>query len=230
VIRLGISVEGQTEERFVKDILAAHLHAYDIDPTPIIVATSRSASGKKAKGGGINLDRVANELRKLLGGYPDGYVTSLYDFYGFEDKDPGETVEDLEGRIAARLGSPRNFISYVQLHEFEGLLFSDGLTTATYFEAAPLEALIIDAVERAGSPENVNDNPQTAPSKRLELWTSQYAPPMKRYSKSTKTLHSPALAARLTLPTIRAACPRFNRWLQRLEALGGEERQPPAPQ
>ncbi len=48
-IRLGISVEGQTEERFVKDLLAPHLTTFDVFATPVIVTTSRSASGKKQR-------------------------------------------------------------------------------------------------------------------------------------------------------------------------------------
>ena len=72
-IRLGISVEGQTEERFVKDLLAPHLEARGVYAIPIIVATSRSAAGKKSKGGGINLDRIAGELQRLLGGFSGGF-------------------------------------------------------------------------------------------------------------------------------------------------------------
>jgi uncharacterized protein DUF4276 len=218
-IRLGISVEGQTEERFVKDLLAPHLANFEIYATPVIVTTSRSASGMKAKGGGINMNRVANELRRLLGGYPDGFVTSLYDFYGFEDKGESETVDALETRIAFALGNPRNLHSYVQLHEFEGLLLSDAATAADYFQASALEHLINSAVSRAGSPEQVNDNAATAPSKRLETWTGKHAPAVQRYSKATKLLHGPQLAARLTLPVIRGACPRFNAWLTQLECL-----------
>jgi Domain of unknown function (DUF4276) len=138
-VRLGISVEGQTEERFVKDLLAPHLAGFGVHATPMIVATSRSAGGRKAKGGGINMDRIAGELGRLLQGYRDGFVTSLYDFYGFEDRPRGTGVEDLEARIAARLGAPRNLIPYVQLHEFEGLLLSDPATVADYFQAPELE-------------------------------------------------------------------------------------------
>jgi hypothetical protein len=215
---LGISVEGQTEERFVKDLLAPHLSQFGVHATPVIVATSRSASGLKAKGGGINIDRVARELRRLLGGYANGYVTSLYDFYGFADKRPSETVERLEARIASALHRPRNLIAYVQLHEFEGLLLSDAAIIAGYFGAPAIAHLIEDAVSRAGSPEAIDDGPSTAPSKRLETWTRQHA--MERfYSKETKTLHGPGLAVRLTLPVIRRACPRFAAWLSRLETL-----------
>jgi hypothetical protein len=218
-IRLGISVEGQTEERFVKDLLAPHLVGFCVYATPIVVTTSRSASGQKAKGGGINVDRVANELRRLLTGYRDGYVTSLYDFYGFADKRVGETVDLLETRIAASLDTPRNLIAYVQLHEFEGLLLSDAAIIATYFDAPAIEPLIRLAVSSAGSPEAVNEGVTTAPSKRLEAWTRQHGSTSHFYSKGTKTLHGPRLAARLTLPVIRTACHRFSRWLSKLETL-----------
>ena len=218
-VRLGVSVEGQTEERFVKDLLAPHLLAFGVHATPVVVATSRTASGRKAKGGGINLDRVAGELRRLLRGYPDGYVTSLYDFYGFADRRPDETVEQLEARVAAVLGTPGNLIAYVQVYEFEGLLLSDAAIVAGYFEAPEMEHAVRSAVVQAGSPENVNDNPSTAPSKRLEAWSRQHGPPTKRYQQGTKTLHGPLLAARLTLPVIKNACPRFAAWLSRLEAL-----------
>lgn len=218
-IRLAISVEGQTEERFVKDVLAPHLAGFRIWATPVIVATSRSAAGTKAKGGGINLDRVASELHSLLFGHRDGFVTSLYDFYGFRDRQPGEDVAALELRIAQRLGSPRNLIPYVQLHEFEGLLLSDPATVAAYFEAPALATLIASAVSRAGSPEHVNDGPNTAPSKRLEEWTREHARPRLHYTARTKLRHAPRLAGYLKLPVIRAACARFDDWVSRLERL-----------
>lgn len=218
-IRLAISVEGQTEERFIKVLLTPHLEALQIDVKPVVVATSRAADGRKSKGGGINIDRVTKELKALLQGFRDGYVTSLYDFYGFQNKRSKETVEALEARIAQRLGTPRNLLPYVQLYEYEGLLLSDAQAAAVYFQAPALEAVISKAVQAAGGPEQVNDDPATAPSKRLERWTAEHAPVSFRYGKSTKVRHGPLLAARLTLPVIRTACPRFDAWVSRLEAL-----------
>jgi hypothetical protein len=135
------------------------------------------------------------------------------------DKRVGKTVELLETRIAASLDTPRNLIAYVQLYEFEGLLLSDAAITAAYFDAPAMEPLIRLAVSSAGSPEAVNQGITTAPSKRLEAWTRQHGSMSLFYSKGTKTLHGPRLAARLTLPVIRAACHRFSRWLSKLEAL-----------
>ena len=125
----------------------------------------------------------------------------------------------LEKRIAARLGTPENSIPYVQQYEFEGLLLSDSEVVAAYFQAPALAVAVSKAVAAAGGPELVNDNPLTAPSKRLEDWTEAHAPTILRYRKATKTRHGPQLAARLTLPVIRAACPRFDGWVRKLEAL-----------
>jgi len=219
-IRLAISVEGQTEERFIKDVLAPHLGLFGVYAIPVVVATSRSASGAKSKGGGINTDRINSELSKLLYGFSKGFVTSLYDFYGFEDRIPGENVWELENRISNKLGNPRNLITYVQLHEFEGLLLSDSMIVAEYFHKPDLRQIVTSTVKAAGGPEQVNNGTLTSPSKRLEQWTGTNTRVDLRYTKATKTRHAPQLAARLTLPTIRAACPRFHAWVERLERLG----------
>lgn len=218
-IRLAISVEGQTEESFVKLLLAPHLQTFDIFITPIPVQTGWNANRTKAKGGGINLDRVERELRSLLQSHKDGYVTSFYDFYGFGKRPPGIDVGGLEQQIAEACGSPPNLIPYIQLHEFEALLLSNAEIAADYFQTDRLTVEIAKAVSKAGTPEDVNDGPLTAPSKRLEQWTAQWSGVERQFSKATKVRHGYQLAARLTLPVIRAACPRFNAWLTRLENL-----------
>jgi hypothetical protein len=220
-VRLGISVEGQTEERFVKDVLGPHLMGHGVFADPKIVRTGWTADGKRANGGGINVQRVTRELRTLLPSYRDGYVTSLYDLYGFEDREPGESAEALQKRLAEKLGAPRNLITYVQRHEFEALLFADPAVAADYFQAPALRGLMERALRQAGTAEDVNDGPNTAPSKRLENWTTLHAPRLMRFWERTKVRHGAALSARLTIPVIRAACPRFNDWLTRLEGLAG---------
>jgi hypothetical protein len=220
-VRLGISVEGQTEERFVKDVLAPHLWEFDVFAEPKIVATGWTADGRRAKGGGINVGRVTKELGILLPSFRDGYVTSLYDLYGFEDRNPGESADALQLRLARELGAPRNLITYIQRHEFEALLLADPAVAATYFLAPKMEKPMRQEIAAAGSAEDVNDGSETAPSKRLERWTVEHAPPLMRFSDRTKVRHGAVLSALLTIPVIRAACPRFNDWLTRLEGLGG---------
>ena len=80
MIRVAISVEGQTEDEFCKQILSPHFLLKEILLIPIIVTTKREKCGVKHKGGCINLDRVKSEITKLLSSFD--YVTTFYDLYG----------------------------------------------------------------------------------------------------------------------------------------------------
>ena len=39
--RIGISVEGQTEEAFVKSLLEEHLRDRQVTPTPVLIGSAR---------------------------------------------------------------------------------------------------------------------------------------------------------------------------------------------
>ncbi len=145
-------------------------------------------------------------------------VTSLVDYYGFRDKGD-KTVDALEsdvgGRIRTRVRAldERKVIPYVQRHEFEGLLFSDvgAFGNQSDFPATCVEALQV-VRDQFTTPEDVNDGSETAPSKRIRHVIPRY----------NKVVHGPALAAAIGLADIRAACPRFDDWIARLESLGTE--------
>lgn len=85
--QLAIVVEGQTEDRFVGDILRPHLWTRGIDIQPIIVKTSRTAGRASAKGGGSWRHRrkdIGNTLRSSQ----FVCVTTMIDFYGYPDDGP----------------------------------------------------------------------------------------------------------------------------------------------
>lgn len=90
MIRVATSVEGQTEEEFVKRTLAPHLMAKAVDVRPILIGRAGAASGS---GGNVTVDRLTSEIAALYCSFD--VVTSLVDFYGFRDKG-GRTVEQLE--------------------------------------------------------------------------------------------------------------------------------------
>ena len=211
--RLAVSVEGQTEEEFVKQVLAVHLRARHIESTPIVLGRARGGSS----GGNVSSDRLVSEMAHLY--YSFDVVTSLVDFYGFRDKGD-RTVRDLEkqvlGRIAERVGQAwdeRKVVMYVQRHEFEGLLFSDVEVFATQIDFPHDCVAELRAVrEQYQTPEDINDHSQTAPSKRI-------ANIIPRYSK---VLHGPILAEQIGLNAFRAECPGFDQWLASLESLGTE--------
>lgn len=137
-----------------------------------------------------------------------------YDFYGFEDRMPGETPDALCRRMSESLSQPRHLIPYVQVHEFEALLFAAPTALARFLESRAIGEAMTTAVAACGGPEQVNDNPQTAPSKRLSSLFRDHIE--QRYDK---TFHGPLLAIEIGLPAIRAECPRFGAWLTRLERL-----------
>ena len=99
-------------------------------------------------------------------------------------------------------------------YEFEALLFSAPPVLARYLANKPLGAAMATTVVACGGAEQVNDGPQTAPSKRLNNLFYEHL--NQRYDK---TFHGPLLAMEISLPAIRTACPRFHAWLSQLEQL-----------
>ncbi len=59
------------------------------------------------------------------------------------------------------------------------------------------------------APEDINDSQQTAPSKRILAAMPGYQ----------KTLHGPVIAGDFGLDAMRAECPHFSQWLEKIESL-----------
>ena len=55
MIRLAVSVEGQTEEEFVKKVLAAHLSQCAVAVYPILLGRARNSG---AGGGNVTVERL----------------------------------------------------------------------------------------------------------------------------------------------------------------------------
>lgn len=203
MIRLAIAVEGQTEEEFIKRVLADHLRTKSVEPTPVPL------------GGHISAERLTQYMARLF--FSFDAVTSLVDFYGFKDKG-NRTVDELEEYLHEQIGSriDRSWnetivFPYVQKHEFEGLLFSDVSAFARVGDIGTPENVkeLRNARSQFPTPEDINDSHDTAPSKRIKKVIPQYQ----------KVVHGPLLAEEIGLDTIRAECPRFNDWMARMESL-----------
>ncbi len=221
--RLFVHVEGETEEAFVNALLRDHLiggHGY--------AAVSARLLGKarmQSKRGGIrSWEVVKREIVRNLKEDRGILATTMVDYYGLPDSWPGraagaglpfvERAEAVEGAIFADVASyigerdARRFIPFVVMHEFEGLLFSEPVLLAEAI-GIPDKASALQAMrDEFGTPEEMNDSPRTAPSKRLESIAPGYEKPLMG-----------VLAARsIGLGRIRAACPHFDGWARRLEA------------
>lgn len=98
----------------------------------------------------------------------------------------------------------RRFIPYIQLHEFEALLFSSD-RGFKYFSEEEIKKLaaIIDEFD---NPEDINSNPESAPSKRL----------MKIVDNYDKVLFGNVMALEIGIDTILNKCPRFKAWTEEL--------------
>ena len=208
MIRLAVSVEGQTEEAFVKDVLASLLRQRGVEPIPIIIGRARSGS---QGGGNVNSQRLVAEMINLR--HSHDAVTSLVDFYGFRDR-RGATVEELEEHLRCEIDrempNASRLIPYVQKYEFEGILFSDTDAFHVIDQATEWEISQLSTIRQTFStPEDINDDPNLAPSKRVMNIMPRYR----------KRVHGPMVAERAGLAKIRKECQRFNAWLEQLENL-----------
>lgn len=205
MIRLAVSVEGVTEEDFVKRSLEPHLRDWGVSAMPILLGRAR---GTDQGGGGVTVDRMVKDMSLLR--HSHDAVTSLVDFYGFGGKG-GRSADDLLQDIAESIGEcdERFVFPYIQMHEFEGLLFSNVDAFESLLPRVPVEDLRLIRADFE-TPEDINDDPVTVPSKRLERLIPGY---QKRWD-------GPDLAEEIGLGRIRSECPRFHAWLRRLESLG----------
>jgi hypothetical protein len=87
--RLHVLVEGQTEETFVRDVLTAHLAAFDVHPNPVLLKTKRVKSGGAFRGGVTSTEQVIGDVRRLLGDKGAAAVTTMIDYYALPDDFPG---------------------------------------------------------------------------------------------------------------------------------------------
>ncbi|MCP1715426.1 hypothetical protein J2T58_001291 [Methanocalculus alkaliphilus] len=221
MIRLKIITEGQTEEGFVSQILAPHLRQFHIEAFAINLPTA--VREKTHRGGIMPYDRVRKIILQSFE-KQGAYVTTMFDLYKLPETFPGmdeaerisnphTRVETIESALQASINN-RFFIPYIQVHEFEALLFSDVTTideVMTAQERSRIHDLDMIIRQFPNGPESINDGEETAPSKRLlKLYPS--------YQKRTRGIQ---IARRIALGTMREECPHFDAWIARLEKLSG---------
>jgi len=224
--RLLIHVEGETEETFVNDLLADHLFDYGYE---IVSARILGNARLREKRGGIRAwSSVKKDIVNHLKEDSDCLATMMVDYYGLPQTGdrawPGrapagslpfsqksacvenallaDVTKDLGGEFEAR-----RFLPFVVMHEFEGLLFSNCQAFAEAIARPQLAQQLQNIRQQFATPEEINDSPVTAPSKRVEELVSGYEKP----------LFGTLAALKMGLATIRRECPHFKEWLERLE-------------
>ena len=223
MMRLGVHVEGQTEEQFVNVLLASHLYGVGFSRI-----WARLYGKARKRGRGTAWPAVRGEIVRHLKEDKTIIATTMADYYGMPQSGskawPGraaaanlpypqraKAVEDaLAADIHLTMGSRfdgRRFIPFVMMHEFEALLFSDCERFAIGIDRPELASSFQAIRDAFPSPEAIDDSPATAPSKRIEALVPGYEKP-----------RLGALAAQeIGLETMRAECPHFDCWVSRLE-------------
>jgi hypothetical protein len=220
-----ILVEGQTEEAFVKNLLAAHLATKEVIVVPVIVATKRLLTGDKRRGGYVPYPRLRAEILRLLNDSSAACVTTMLDYYGLAPEFPGretpqgktalEKVVFVEQAWAVDINHQR-FLPYLALHEFEAMLFTEPDVIASSFGQTGLKTHLQGIRASFATPEDINDHEETAPSRRLG----------KLFPSYNKPFYGELIAERIGIEKIRVECAHFAAWLSRLEAFGSSAASP----
>lgn len=211
MIRVHVFCEGQTEDVFVREVLAPHFLRLNILLNPIIIRT-----GPQGKGGVSFYGKIKWQIENKCKEDVTAWTTTLLDFYGLPSDFPAmnSTGDSLTRAKAVEIAfqndiAQPNFISNIIVHEFEGLLFSDPTAFAGWFDDARIIDNLTQVRNGFATPEHINDGRTTAPSRRILTVCSTY----------DKVAHGSLIALDIGLDTIRRECPLFNAWVSRLEGL-----------
>lgn len=164
-------VEGDTEERFAKELLKPYFEQKGI----FIIPRNLKGVGK--------YKAIHHEIKILLKDSNAIAVTTMINLYRIPSDFPGfkdlqkdlhfrKKVEKLEILFAEDIDNSK-FLPYLQLHEFEALLFSD----VSHFKKLPNIGNKISEFEKIISskePEEINDLPNTSPANRIKKILSFY--------------------------------------------------------
>ena len=224
--RLLVGVEGPTEENFVNEILGPHL--YGLGYHAVSTRIMGNARQRERRGGITSWETARREILRHLKEDQDRIVTTMVDYYGLPDSGsqawPGRAPSrshPIEHRasmvenavladVADQLGdrfNPAKFVPYLNMHEFEALLFSDCSRFAKGINQPELEEDLQRIRDAFNNPEHIDDSPETAPSKRIIKLIPRYQKPIMGIDAVRE----------IGLDLIRQECPHFDQWLSTLE-------------
>lgn len=215
--RVLVSVEGQTEEALVTQVLQGHLLRHGVWLQPVVVQTKRLASGRKHRGGIASWQQARRDIMGLLGDTAAAMVTTMYDLYALPADVPGMADREqhppglararhVEAAMAEDVGDPR-FLPYLSLHEVEALVLA---APADTIQPAAAASAVADLTPLQGLPEPETINESDPPSKRLLACWPDYS----------KSIDGPQIVAKAGVTHVRGACPHFGSWLEALEGVG----------
>lgn len=211
-----VLVEGQSEERFVKDILFDHLAQRNVYLAPKILTTRVVRAGPNNKGGLNSFSQFERDLRLLLRDSSATLVTSIIDLYRLPSDFPGYGDAQKESNYSRRVAVLREalirhfsspaFEPYLSVHEYEALTL---VAAEPFFRIVPPpheKGALIKLCQIADL-EAINNI--DSPATRIRQLAPSYS----------KLLHGSALIGTHGLAAVRARCQHFHAWLSKLEGL-----------
>jgi hypothetical protein len=216
-IVVNVIVEGPTEEAFVKRLLKETFVPLGIHLKPKLLGV------RGHQGGRTSYARVRSDVLIQLKQDRASYCTTMIDFYGLGKGFPviglsqSKSTRDRVQRIESEwkkdiheeipdLRSDLRFIPHLCIHEFESLLFSDPQILAEAAQHPNLGVQLRRIRDAFNTPEDINDSPDSAPSKQILKLIPLY-----------KKVDDGTLAAqKIGLAKMREQCPHFREWIERL--------------
>ncbi len=225
--KVVFTTEGQSEESFVKEVLSYHLVERGLTVLPYSVETKKG--GKR--GGVTRYETFRNDLVRRIKQWQhhhDCLLTTMIDLYALPNTFPGsvqasgldpyQRVALLEQAMVEDICHEcpnfdfKKFIPYIQLHEFEALIFAEPevLLGPYASQRKEIEKLIAETATIA--PELINHSRENSPSHRIIRAIGS------QYDKKDMAVY---LTQKIGIERLLQRCPHFADWLQRLEAAAG---------
>ena len=238
---LYVISEGRTECAFIKHVLAEHLLAFGWIAQPITLITGRNTAGVRKGGwrrtGGYG--HAVKETWRAIATHKNAVHTTFFDLYGFPTDAPcyekAKTVtspqekarlyeNQLKKDVAYMFAEDASyrgdlFIPYVQPYEFECFFFIDPERSAAELSygnaviARKIDTELANTARDFETPEHINNDPDTAPSKRLEKLVPGFVK-----NKAGKSGLSWKIAQEIGVQRIRQSCQHFDDWLTTIES------------
>ncbi len=224
---IHVLCEGQTEQGFVEEVLRPYLQDRGVTGMKSILVTTNKK--KNARGGMLTYVHVDTDLQLLQltkqdGDYERHIFTTMFDLYALPNDFPGyknaSTISDPYNRVKsleqsfAKAVSDSRFIPYIQLHEFEALLFCGiGYLEKLYPGCEKRCEQLTKDLQKTGNPELINNGLMTAPSKRIIKAIEGEKKTRYNYNKPTT---GKAVTKAIGVDELRAKCPHFNEWIEKL--------------
>lgn len=175
--------------------------------------------------GGINFKNIISKSRNQLKSEPSCFVTTFVDYYGtsdfvgFKDQDNNiyQKIKNIEQKISKEVNNER-FIPYIQLHEFETLLFSN-LHIMENYDRITMEDIkkLERSVSNFSNIEKINGSFETSPSHRLESFLEKYD--IKFNDRKMLKTYLVAFINKIDFSLILEKCKHFNEWYHKLQTI-----------